>query len=115
MPAIAGLKSAAELARIDGAGERPFDPDLYRLGMRVWHPEYGVGTVVVLNRSGMRRQGTVVFDIDSQPRRFVLLHARMQPVVDTPAAMRPAGHPPAGHPPAGDLPSGDKPADELGD
>ena len=81
----ASLKSAAELARDSTAGERPFDPDLYRQGMRVKHPEYGVGTVMALSRSGLRRQGTVVFDRDGQERRFVLLHSRMRPADESAA------------------------------
>ena len=82
-PGIAGLKSAADLARDGATGERPFSPDLYRKGMRVRHPEYGIGTVVELSRSGLRRQGTVVFERDGQERRFVLLHSRMRPADDT--------------------------------
>jgi DNA helicase-2/ATP-dependent DNA helicase PcrA len=82
-PSIAGLKSAADLARDGATGERPFSPDLYRKGMRVRHPEYGIGTVVELSRSGLRRQGTVVFERDGQERRFVLLHSRMRPADDT--------------------------------
>jgi DNA helicase-2/ATP-dependent DNA helicase PcrA len=80
-----GLKSAAELAQDVNAGERPFAPDLYRQGMRVRHPEYGIGTVVALSRSGLRRQGTVVFERDGQERRFVLLHSRMRPVDESSA------------------------------
>jgi hypothetical protein len=53
--------------------------------MRVRHPEHGVGTVVALSRSGLRRQGTVVFEHDGQERRFVLLHARMRQADDAAA------------------------------
>ena len=48
--------------------------------MLVNHPEYGTGKIVALSREGVRRQASVVFLADGKERRFVLLHAHLQPV-----------------------------------
>ena len=51
------------------------------MGMLVNHPEYGTGKIVALSREGVRRQASVVFFADGKERRFMLIHAHLQPVV----------------------------------
>lgn len=53
-------------------------PDRYVQGMLVEHPEYGIGRIVDLSGSGMKRVATVEFPILGK-RRFRLSHSNLQP------------------------------------
>lgn len=53
-------------------------PDRYVHGMLVEHPEYGIGRIVDLSGSGMKRVATVEFPILGK-RRFRLSHSNLQP------------------------------------
>jgi hypothetical protein len=53
-------------------------PDRFQLGMPVEHPEYGIGQIVELSGSGMKRVATVEFTPLGK-RRFRLSHSNLQP------------------------------------
>ncbi|MFO0870932.1 MAG: UvrD-helicase domain-containing protein [Pirellulales bacterium] len=74
------LTTAAALLGQPSTGKRRVSPDAFALGMLVRHPEYGTGKIVALSREGLRRQASVVFLTDGQERRFVLLHAHLEPI-----------------------------------
>lgn len=74
------LTTAAALFQQGGSKPR-ISPDTFSMGMLVNHPEYGTGKIVALSREGVRRQASVVFFADGKERRFMLIHAHLQPVV----------------------------------
>lgn len=80
------ITTAAEMA-----GDQPsetskppanrLNPDEFYQGMRVKHPEYGLGKVVALSGIGRNRRATIAFvtpGIGERP--FVLIHANLTPV-----------------------------------
>jgi len=77
MPAVT---TAAELAG-SALPSSTHSPDAFVHGMRVRHPEYGVGRVIALSHEGAFRGATVQFnDASIGQRRFVLAHSRLEPV-----------------------------------
>ncbi len=71
--------TAAELL-----GESPSpvraDPDSFRRGMVVQHPEFGLGKIVALSGAASKRRATVQFFTQDRERKFVLIHSQLQPV-----------------------------------
>ena len=55
----------------------PIDPDVFQVGMTVFHPEYGPGKIAALSGQGDKRTGTVNFAMAGQ-RKFVLVHAKLR-------------------------------------
>ena len=55
------------------------DPNLFRLGMTVVHPEYGPGKIESLSGRGAKRVGTVNFPTAGQ-KKFVLAFSGIMPV-----------------------------------
>jgi len=79
----AKLITAAHLAGEMGDDTSRASPDVFYHGMRVKHPEYGLGTVVALSHEGMYRGATVEFeDASVGERRFLLAHSKLEPAED---------------------------------
>lgn len=80
LAALAGkLRTASELASGGAApGGSSVSPDLFRLGMSVAHPQYGLGRILELVGSGPKRQATVRFD-DGAERKFRLAFSPLSP------------------------------------
>jgi DNA helicase II / ATP-dependent DNA helicase PcrA len=76
------LVTAAELARDqEAAVQKRFHPELFKVGMRVDHPDYGIGVIVDISGSGIKKTGTVDF-MEYGKRRFRLSHAPLAPAED---------------------------------
>jgi DNA helicase-2/ATP-dependent DNA helicase PcrA len=78
------LTTAAELARGQSGNvvqeARPrISPEVFRQNMTVLHPVYGLGTVVALSGSGVRRMATVHFAAQGE-KRFVLFNSQLVPL-----------------------------------
>jgi ATP-dependent DNA helicase UvrD/PcrA len=54
------------------------DPDLFKQGMTVAHPEYGPGKIVALSGAGKNRRATVSFARVGQ-KKFILVHSPLRP------------------------------------
>ncbi len=76
----APMTTAAALAGHRPADVPPCAPDLFRQGMVVTHPEYGVGKIVALGGTGTKRSATVQFAGEQQTRRFRLAYSPLRPV-----------------------------------
>jgi len=74
-----GLRTAAEMM---GDGQRPAgsDPDEFRQGMVVLHPEYGLGRVVALGGSGGERTATIDFASAAGRKKLTLCGTALRPV-----------------------------------
>ncbi|HVX12512.1 MAG TPA: UvrD-helicase domain-containing protein [Pirellulales bacterium] len=72
------LMTAAQLAS-PGAGANESSPEIFYQGMVVLHPEYGLGKIVALSGSGVRRTATVAFAAVGQ-KKFVLSQSTLRPV-----------------------------------
>jgi DNA helicase-2/ATP-dependent DNA helicase PcrA len=74
-----GLRTAAEMA-----GDRPrredIDPDVFRQGMVVLHPQYGIGKVVALGGSGDQRTATIDFASAAGRQKLTLAGSTLRPV-----------------------------------
>ncbi len=73
-----GLTTAAELAGESPAG--PVDPEVFRQGMVVRHPKFGLGRIVALSGQGPQRKATVEFSSQAGSRKFVLAKSDLRPV-----------------------------------
>ncbi|HUY34138.1 MAG TPA: UvrD-helicase domain-containing protein [Pirellulales bacterium] len=81
-PAPAGtraarLTTAAELAA-GRIGDAAVAHDVFKQGMLVRHPEYGLGKVVALAGSGTRRTATVNFVSGAGQRKFVIRQSQLK-------------------------------------
>ncbi len=74
----AGLRVAAEMLA-DGPREG-VDPDVFRQGMVVLHPEYGLGKVVALGGSGGERTATIDFASAAGRKKMTLAGSELRPV-----------------------------------
>lgn len=82
-PALAGLKTAASLVGDEEAAPnkvppRP-NPDIFVHGMRVKHPEYGLGKIVSLSGNGKDRTATVNF-VTVGEKSFILSRSVLEPL-----------------------------------
>jgi DNA helicase-2/ATP-dependent DNA helicase PcrA len=75
---IPSLVTAAQLASRD-ASASGLSPEVFHQGMVVLHPEYGLGKVIALSGSGLRRTATVAFASAGQ-KKFVLAQSALRPV-----------------------------------
>jgi DNA helicase-2/ATP-dependent DNA helicase PcrA len=75
----AGLRVAAEMAA-GGQGRKEFDPDLFRQGMVVLHPQFGIGKVVALGGSGGQRTATIDFASVAGRQKMTLAGSGLRPV-----------------------------------
>ena len=73
------LRTAADML---GAGQRPqgIDPDVFRQGMVVLHPEHGIGKVVALGGSGGQRTATIDFASSAGRKKLALAGSALRPV-----------------------------------
>ncbi|HEY4310411.1 MAG TPA: UvrD-helicase domain-containing protein [Pirellulales bacterium] len=77
------LQTAAELLA-DAAPLSPsLAPDAFFQGMLVRHPEYGLGKVVALSGSGLRRTATVAFIAGAGQKKFVVSQSALRPAKAT--------------------------------
>ena len=65
-----------------GGGERrtDVDPDSFRQGMVVLHPQYGIGKVVALGGSGGQRTATIDFAPAAGRQKMTLAGSGLRPV-----------------------------------
>jgi DNA helicase-2/ATP-dependent DNA helicase PcrA len=54
-------------------------PDSFHHGMLVRHPEYGLGKILALSGTGVKRTATVAFAQGAGEKRFILVHSKLQP------------------------------------
>ncbi len=75
----AALRTAADML---GAGLRPqgIDPDVFRQGMVVLHPEHGIGKVVAIGGSGSQRTATIDFASSAGRKKLALADSSLRPV-----------------------------------
>ena len=76
--AMAQLTTAAEMA--NGGTSPAANPDDFRQGMIVRHPEYGLGRIVALSGGGPGRQATVDFASAAGRKKFVIAKSPLRPV-----------------------------------
>ncbi|HRF02685.1 MAG TPA: UvrD-helicase domain-containing protein [Pirellulaceae bacterium] len=72
------LMTAARMAGEETSSGK-IDPERFRHGQLVMHPEYGTGTIVGLSGSGVKRTGTVKF-VGHGEKRFRLAFAPLVPI-----------------------------------
>ncbi|HWB09073.1 MAG TPA: UvrD-helicase domain-containing protein [Pirellulales bacterium] len=72
------LMTAAELA-VPQQTSTGLSPELFHQGMVVRHPEYGLGKIIALSGSGIRRTATVAF-ASSGEKKFVLAQSPLRPM-----------------------------------
>jgi DNA helicase-2/ATP-dependent DNA helicase PcrA len=77
--ALAGLRTAADLAGQSPTERRCLAPDEFTMGMPVSHPTFGLGKIVQLDGAGKHRRATVAF-IQSGTRRFVIAQSPLTPL-----------------------------------
>jgi DNA helicase II / ATP-dependent DNA helicase PcrA len=75
---IPTLMTAADLASPADTATG-ISPELFHQGMVVLHPEYGLGKIVALSGSGLRRTATVSFAAMGE-KKFVLAQSALRPV-----------------------------------
>ncbi|MEQ8836453.1 MAG: hypothetical protein RID07_06575, partial [Lacipirellulaceae bacterium] len=76
--AASQVTTAAQLAGKEKQQVAKADPNLFKQGMTVKHPEYGPGKIVALSGSGDNRRATVRFATAGE-KRFVLAHSPLHP------------------------------------
>ncbi len=74
LPTAARMQSAANLAPLTTAGG--VDLDLFRVGLRAVHPNYGEGKIIALDGHGAKRRAIVRFDI-GETKTFVLASSKL--------------------------------------
>ena len=74
-----GLRTAAEMVD-DGQPRAAIDPDVFRQGMVVLHPEYGLGKIVALGGSGNERTATIDFASAAGRKKLTLAGGALRPV-----------------------------------
>jgi DNA helicase-2/ATP-dependent DNA helicase PcrA len=61
-----------------GPRHEPVDPNAFAYGMRVKHPDYGLGKIVALSGEGKNRTATVNFVMAGE-KKFILIHSLLHP------------------------------------
>jgi DNA helicase-2/ATP-dependent DNA helicase PcrA len=74
-----GLRTAAEMAN-QGRPRPEVDPDVFRQGMVVLHPEFGLGKVVALGGSGGERTAMIDFASAAGRKKMTLAGSLLRPV-----------------------------------
>jgi DNA helicase-2/ATP-dependent DNA helicase PcrA len=72
------LTTAAELGGARTAAQ-PGDLDVFRPGVSVVHPDYGIGRIVAIDGAGPNRKGRVAFTVGGE-RTFILAKSPLRPV-----------------------------------
>jgi DNA helicase-2/ATP-dependent DNA helicase PcrA len=78
--ATAPLMTAAELSNAATAEVRRTAPEAFHLDMIVRHPEYGLGKVIALSGTGIKRTATVAFASTAGEKKFRLAQSDLVPV-----------------------------------
>jgi DNA helicase-2/ATP-dependent DNA helicase PcrA len=78
-PAVT-LATAAELHDVARQAAPSISPDEFAHGMVVRHPEYGLGKIIALSGTGLRRVATVAFASTAGQKKFVLSQSVLRPV-----------------------------------
>jgi DNA helicase-2/ATP-dependent DNA helicase PcrA len=77
---FAPLTTAADLAGKDTAARPAVPPEAFVQGAVVQHPEYGLGKIVALSGSGLRRAATVAFASGAGEKKFILANSPLRPI-----------------------------------
>jgi len=77
----ATLTTAAAMTASPAVELPQVDPDSFHQGMIVKHPQYGLGKVIALSGSGMRRSATVAFAAGAGQKKFMLQQSQLRPAV----------------------------------
>lgn len=77
MPLSLGITTAAAMA---GGETAATSPDVFRQGMVVLHPAYGLGQIIALSGSGAARKATVDFPEPYGRKKFLLAESSLHPV-----------------------------------
>ncbi len=73
------LRVAVEMVG-DGQRRADIDPDVFRQGMVVLHPAYGIGKVVALGGSGGQRTATIDFASAAGRKKLMLAGSKLRPI-----------------------------------
>ena len=73
------LVTAAEMQQAASTESQRIPPEAFHQGMVVRHPEYGLGKIMALSGSGMRRTATVTFFSPPGQRKFMLAQCDLVP------------------------------------
>ncbi len=73
------LFTAADMAGRKAATAAQCSPDVFRQGMVVVHPEYGVGKIVALGGAGQKRTATIQFATSPDVKKFRLAFSPLRP------------------------------------
>jgi DNA helicase-2/ATP-dependent DNA helicase PcrA len=76
---VSVMMTAAGLLAEQENGVRRTPPGMFKHGMHVEHPQYGLGQIIALSGEGPKRRASVRF-ADGSERKFVLIHADLRPV-----------------------------------
>lgn len=77
--AMGPLTTAAEMHSPQTAELPRIAPDAFRQGMVVRHPTYGLGKIVALSGTGIKRQATVTFASSAGQKKFMLAQSDLRP------------------------------------
>jgi DNA helicase II / ATP-dependent DNA helicase PcrA len=67
-------------AEFENSVNTPLSPDSFTQGMKVKHPQYGIGEIVALSGAGSARQATIDFADSAGRMRFILAASPVRPV-----------------------------------
>jgi DNA helicase-2/ATP-dependent DNA helicase PcrA len=73
------VRGSLDPAHVSNEGYTPLSPDAFHHGMLVRHPEYGLGKILALSGTGVKRTATVAFATGAGEKRFILAHSKLQP------------------------------------
>jgi DNA helicase-2/ATP-dependent DNA helicase PcrA len=73
------VRGSPDPAHVSTAGLNAVSPDAFHHGMLVRHPEYGLGKILALSGTGVKRTATVAFATGAGEKRFILVHSKLQP------------------------------------
>ena len=74
------LTTAADMLRGNHTADIPrISPDVFQQGMLVRHPEYGLGKILALSGTGLKRSATVAFASSAGQKKFQLVHSPLRP------------------------------------
>ncbi len=68
------------MSPVHGRPRAGVNPDVFRQGMVVLHPEYGLGKIVALGGSGQERTATIDFASAAGRKKMTLAGSTLKPV-----------------------------------
>ena len=80
----AALATAAQMRATQSESLPAVSPEVFHQGMVVTHPEYGLGKVIALSGSGVRRSATVAFASAAGQKKFMLGKSPLRPAKTAP-------------------------------